>query len=134
MDYDDQLDRAMDRTPDVQSAGDRFEVPDADLRIDGNFTVVENFPALTDALGREPAHVMQFLQSELGTAAQLDDNGRLRLTGNFRRAKVDDAVSAYVEGYVLCPECGLPDTKLVVEGDARMLKCDACGALSPTGE
>lgn len=134
MDYDEQLDRAIEESPDVGKDGSRFEVPDPDLRKDGNFTVVENFPDVVDRLGREERHVLKFLQSELGTAAQLDENDRARLTGEFRQSRVADALSAYVDAFVICPECGLPDTKLVTESGAKMLRCTACGALSATGE
>lgn len=134
MDYDDQLDRAIEETPDVQGAGSRFEVPEPRLRKDGNFTVVENFLDVVERLGREEDHVLKYLQSELGTAAQIDENGRARLTGEFRESRVADALSEYAEVFVLCPECGLPDTTLVTESGAEMLKCDACGALSPMGE
>lgn len=134
MDYDDQLDRAIEKTPDVQGAGSRFEVPEPTLRKDGNVTVVENFPDVVERMGREEDHVLKCLQSELGTAAQIDENGRARLTGEFRESRVADALSAYAETFVQCPECGLPDTTLVTEGGAEMLKCDACGALSPISE
>jgi translation initiation factor 2 subunit 2 len=134
MDYDDQLDRAIEETPDVEDGGSRFEVPDPRLRKDGNFTVVENFPDIVERLGRPESHVLKHLQSELGTAAQLDKNDRARLTGEFRESRVADALSAYVDQFVLCPECGLPDTKLATESGAKMLRCEACGALSSTGE
>lgn len=134
MDYDDQLDRAIDETPDSNGGDGRFEVPEPALRADGNFTVVENFPELVDVLGREESHVLKFLQSELGTAAQLDENDRARLTGEFRQTRVAAALDAYVDAFVICPECGLPDTKLVTKNGEEMLKCEACGALSSTGE
>lgn len=134
MDYDDQLDRAIDQTPDVQSGESRFEVPEPTLRKDGNFTIVENFQDVVDRLDRDEEHVLKHLQSELGTAAQLDENGRARLTGEFRESRIGDALSAYADAFVLCPECGLPDTQFVTEGGTRMLRCEACGALSSTGE
>lgn len=133
MDYEDQLDRAMSETPDIEDAGSRFEVPDPDVRQEGNSTVVENFQDVVDRLDRDEDHVLQFLQQELGTAAHIDESGRARLTGDFRQDRVADAVEAYTESFVLCPECGLPDTRLVTEQGARVIKCDACGALSPTG-
>lgn len=134
MDYDDQLDRAIDQTPDVQSSESRFEVPEPTLRKDGTFTVVENFQDVVDRLDRDEEHVLKHLQSELGTAAQLDENGRARLTGEFRESRIGDALSAYADTFVLCPECGLPDTRLVTESGTRMIRCEACGALSSTGE
>jgi translation initiation factor 2 subunit 2 len=131
MGYDDQLDRALERTPDISDGSDRFDVPEPEVRSEGNVTVYENFQATIDRLDRDATHVMKFLQSELGTSAQLDESGRVRLTGNFRHDRVADALDAYVADFVRCSECGLPDTRLVKEQGTIVLKCDACGALSP---
>lgn len=130
MDYDDQLDRAMAETPDITEGGDRFEVPDPDVRVEGNATVYENFRATVDRLDRETDHVLKFIQTDLGTSAGIDEKGRARLTGDFRPRRVEDALSSYVESFVTCGECELPDTRLVVEQGTQVLSCDACGALS----
>ncbi|WP_311173185.1 translation initiation factor IF-2 subunit beta [Halobellus ordinarius] len=130
MDYEDQLDRALEQSPEIASGGDRFEVPDPKVRPEGNVTVWENFEAVHDRLARDPDHLMRFLQSELGTSAQIDDRGRARFTGDFKQQRVADALEAYVEGFVTCSECGSPDTRLVDERGTTVLKCDACGALS----
>jgi translation initiation factor 2 subunit 2 len=133
MSYDEHLDRAMEETPDIERSVSRFEIPDPDVRQEGNVTVYENFQATLDRLDRDKNHVMKFLQNELGTSANIDEAGRLRLTGDFRESRVDEAIQSYAEAYVICPECGLPDTNLTTEQAAQVIKCDACGALSPTG-
>ena len=134
MDYEEQLDRALEETPDIEGDEARFEVPDPTVRQEGNVTVYENFQPTLDRLDRPEEHVLKYLQSELGTSAQIDESGRARLTGDFRQSRVADALNAYVEGFVECPECGLPDTQLVREQGTRMLRCDACGALSAVPE
>jgi translation initiation factor 2 subunit 2 len=131
MEYDDALDRGLERAPDIEETGSRYEVPGAEVRQEGNATVYENFRATVDHLDRDPDHVLKFLQSELGTAARIDETGRARLTGSFKPSRVQEALAAYAEGFVRCSECGLPDTRLVTENGATVLKCDACGALSP---
>jgi translation initiation factor 2 subunit 2 len=131
MGYEDQLDRAMEAAPDVEATDDRFEVPRPAVRPEGNVTVYENFQETLDRLDREDRHLLSFLQTELGTSAQLDDRGRARLTGSFKQRRLADALDDYVDQYVLCSECGLPDTQLVSEKGATLLKCDACGARSP---
>ncbi|QCJ48429.1 translation initiation factor IF-2 subunit beta [Haloprofundus sp. MHR1] len=133
MDYDDQLEKALSESPDIESTGSRFEVPDPNVRPEGNMTVFENFQPVVAKLGRDESDVLKFLQTELGTSGQIDESGRARLTGDFRQDRIARAVEEYTEAFVLCPECGLPDTRLVDERGTRMLKCDACGALSPTG-
>ncbi|GGM63724.1 translation initiation factor 2 subunit 2 [Halarchaeum rubridurum] len=128
MGYDEQLDRAMAEKSEIDADESRFDVPDPNVRTEGNFTVYENFPATLDRLDREQRHVLQFIQNDLGTAAQIDENGRARLTGEFDADRIAEALDDYVERYVRCPECGLPDTNLVEEGDTTHLQCDACGA------
>jgi translation initiation factor 2 subunit 2 len=132
MDYDDMLDRAAGETADVTGTDERLTVPDPDVRQEGNVTVVENFQSMCNSLDREPDHLLQFLQREVGTSGDIDESGRARITGAFDADRVGDAIERYIEGYVRCPECGLPDTRLETEGDATLLRCEACGARSAT--
>jgi translation initiation factor 2 subunit 2 len=132
MDYDDKLDRALEETPEIEGSSERFDVPDTEVRQEGNVTVFENFQSTIDRLGRDEDHVLRFLRNELGTSGHIDESGRARLTGSFSRDRVSEAVEAYTEEYVLCSECGLPDTRLEREQGVLMLRCEACGARSAT--
>jgi len=133
MDYEEQLDRAMEASPDIESSGSRFSLSEPNARQEGNVTVYENFQSTLDDLDRAERHVMKYLQNELGTSASIDERGRLRLTGEFRTDRVRSAIEEYAEGYVLCSECGLPDTRLETENGATVLRCEACGARSAAG-
>ena len=133
MDYEDRLDRAIEETPDIDAGGERFAVPDTEVRVEGNVTVYENFQATADRLSRDPEHLLKFLQNELGTSAHIDESGRARLTGEFDADRVEAVVEAYVEQYVTCSECGLPDTRLEREQGAELIRCEACGARSSAG-
>ena len=92
----------------------------------------ENFQSICSILDREDEHVMKYLQNELGTSGHIDESGRARLTGSFGERRIADAVDAYVAEYVVCPECGLPDTRLEQEQGVKLLRCEACGARSAT--
>lgn len=132
--YDNHLDRALDETPEIDADSERFDVPDADVRHEGNVTVYENFQETLDQLGRDEDHVLKFLQDEVGTSAHIDESGRARLTGEFSQSRIQEAIEAYTETFVICPECGLPDTQLEREQGALLLRCEACGARSATSE
>jgi translation initiation factor 2 subunit 2 len=132
MDYDESLDRALEQTPEIEGSSDRFDVPDPEVRQEGNVTVYENFQGTTKRLDRDDDHVMKFLQSELGTSGHIDESGRARLTGEFSQGRIESALEEYVEEFVLCSECGLPDTKFEREHGALVLRCKACGAISST--
>jgi translation initiation factor 2 subunit 2 len=132
-DYEEQLEEALSVTPDIQDGEARFTIPDPDVRQEGNTTVYENFQTTVDRLDREPELVLKFLQNELGTSAHIDERGRARLTGAFTPDRIGDAIEAFADAYVLCPECGLPDTRLETEQGAETIRCTACGAISPAG-
>ena len=132
MDYDDMLDRAASETSAVTETDERLSVPDPVVRQEGAVTVVENVQTLCDRLGREPAHLLQFLQRAVATSGNINESGRARITGSFDADRIGDAIETYIEGFVRCLECGLPDTRLESEGDVALLRCEACGARSAT--
>jgi len=131
MSYDDHLDRALTET-DSSSSASRFSLPDPSLRADGSFTLLENLNEIVTRCNRDADHVVKYLQTELGTAASLDD-GRLRLTGSFKQSRVREALESYTEEFVICPDCGLPDTKLVEESGTTYRQCEACGERTRAG-
>ena len=133
VDYDEQLTRALDETPGIAAGGERFSLPDPVVMTEGNVTVYENFQETVDRLDRDESLVLRYLQTELGTSAGIDERGRARLTGSFDADRIGEAIEAFADAYVRCPECGLPDTRLVEGNGAEMIRCDACGALSPAG-
>jgi translation initiation factor 2 subunit 2 len=132
MEYDDKLDRAIENTPEIEGSSDRFDVPDPEVRQEGNATVYENFQDTVDRLDRDGNHVVKYLQNELGTSGHIDESGRARLTGEFDQDRIADAVDEYTEEFVLCDECGLPDTQIKREQGVQILRCEACGARSAT--
>ena len=132
MDYEEQLDRALSETPETGTSGDRLNLPEPEVRQEGNVIVYENFQATIDRLDRDGSDVLKFLQRELGTSAHIDERGRARLTGSFGADRIGAAIDEFAQSFVICPECGLPDTRIVEEQGERVLRCDACGAIAPT--
>ncbi|RBI61572.1 translation initiation factor IF-2 subunit beta [Halomicrococcus sp. NG-SE-24] len=130
MDYDTALDRGLDAVPELDADDERFSYPTATVQKDGSFTRLTNLDDIADTLSRDPEHVHSALQRQLGTSGTLDE-GRARYSGSFSTRDFDAALDAYVDEFVLCSECGLPDTRLVRENRNLMLRCDACGAFRP---
>ena len=46
-------------------------------------------------------------------------------------SRINDKIKQYAHEFVLCPECGKPDTQIIREGEFSFLKCLACGAKKP---
>ena len=129
-DYLANLDRALSKLPEVKGSGERFVVPEPKLLTEGKTTVLENFAAIADKLNREPEHVFKFLLKELGTAGKLEGS-RAIFHGRFTSSAVSALIDAYIKEYVICSECGRPDTHLIKVDRILTLRCDACGAHRP---
>jgi translation initiation factor 2 subunit 2 len=114
----------LEEVPDETAGEERLDVPDPSAQEDGAFTRLTNVGTIADALSRDPEHLHRAVQRELGTNGQYDA-GRARYNG------FDAAIDKYVQEFVICSECGLPDTRLVMEDRTLMLRCDACGAFRP---
>ncbi len=130
MDYEKMVDRLYAVLPAETKRHERFEMPQAESFIQGNKTVVRNFASVLKIIKRERKHLFKFLAKETATSAAIDDSNRLVLNGKFSREQVNKLVSDYFSQFVLCPECKKPDTKVVEKQGVRMLKCEACGAIS----
>ena len=128
--YDQLLQRAKQALPRALSSGERFAIPEADIVVEGKTTILRNFEDIVAAINRDPQMVLTYLLRELGTAGA-QEGRRVVFKGKVTAQQVADRVKAYVDAYVICSECGRPDTRLVKEGRVAILECDACGASRP---
>ena len=46
-------------------------------------------------------------------------------------SRVNEKIRQYANEFVICNDCGKPDTKTLKEGAVSFLKCLACGAKHP---
>ncbi len=130
MDYDALLERAKKQLPESVLVKERFEIPVLRSIIVGNRTFIKKFTDVCDYIRRDPKHLLKFLAKELGTQGEIE-GGDAVFQGKFSNAVINKKFERYVKDYVLCHECGKPDTKLFKEGRIMMLKCEACGAIRP---
>jgi len=125
--YEKLLKQAYDNMPESVFEKERFEIPKAMGHLQGNKTVIANFLKIVTVLGRESAHVLKYLLKELATPGEVR-RGELILGTKITASLFNNKVRQYAEEYVLCSDCGKPDTKLIKEGDILYMKCQACGA------
>lgn len=129
-DYETLLAKAKSELPEPKSTGERWEPPVADLMTEGRATVVRNWPDIVARVRRDPQHLVTFLLRELGTAGGIEGD-RLVFQANLQPRTVQERLDAYVRMYVICSECGRPDTHLDRQERTTLLKCEACGAHKP---
>jgi len=127
-DYEALLNRSMDALPDKVTIKERFQMPRGMVFYEGNTTILKNFMDIISILNRDPQHFLSYLLKELGTAGEADGE-RAIFQGKIPERKVQKRIEAYVNRFVLCEECGRPDTELIKKNRTLLLKCEACGAV-----
>lgn len=130
MDYKKLLKRGRENLPESIFTAERFEIPAVKGHIEGNKTVISNFIDITKTLNREPKHVLKFILKELATPGEIRGN-LLVLGRKISASMINQKLSQYARQFVLCSECGKPDTKIIKEGSVSFLKCLACGGKHP---
>jgi len=130
MTYEQLLDEVYKKVKQVDSSSDRFEIPKIKGHFEGNKTILINFSQIADYLRREPEHFQKFLLKELATAGQIESNS-LVLNTKVPSTKINQKIEEYTKEFVLCKECGKPDTELKKEDRLTFIHCLACGAKHP---
>ncbi|MBI5229491.1 translation initiation factor IF-2 subunit beta [Candidatus Micrarchaeota archaeon] len=131
VDYENLLDRVYSSLPEKKSSSERFEIPQADIFVEGNKTMIKNFDEICSRLRREPREVAKYLFKELATPGQVQ-GGRLVLQRKLYYKSVNEKIVSYIESCVLCKECKKPDTHTeAYDRNVKLLVCEACGARSP---
>ncbi|MBC7219198.1 MAG: translation initiation factor IF-2 subunit beta [Hadesarchaea archaeon] len=129
-DYEKLLERAIEQIPKAVFESSRFQIPEADVSTVGNRTILRNFKTIATTFNREPEHLMKYLLRELGAAGDIQ-GAQAVFQGKFSAAAVQDRINRYAEEFVLCKECGKPDTRLEKRERVHVLRCEACGARNP---
>jgi translation initiation factor 2 subunit 2 len=129
-DYDKLLDRAYGQLPEVTKKSVRFEMPQVDVFFEGNKTILKNFSQVAKILNRDESHLQKFLTKDLGAYSLLSGD-RLIFSKKLFGKKIGDSVKKYAAEYVICPQCGKPDTQFTSLEGVKILKCEACGGWKP---
>jgi translation initiation factor 5 len=107
----------------------RYKMPKLIGKVEGKGngikTVLVNIIEVAEALKREAPEVTKFFGCELG--AQTTYSDRAVVNGAHRDADLQNHLSKYIENFVLCKSCRLPETHYKVKEGIISQKCLACG-------
>ena len=131
MEYKELLKKAREKLPKSVFEKERFEIPKILGHIQGNRTVLSNFLQIADVLRRKPEHLLKYILKELATPGEVKKSGSVIVGTKVGASKINGKIRQYANEFVLCQECGKPDTKIEKDGNFSFLKCQACGARHP---
>jgi len=128
MEYKELLIKAREQLPKSVFEKERFEIPKAKGHIQGNKTILINFLQIADALRRPVEHLLKYILKELATPGEIKKSGSVIIGTKVSASRINEKIRQYTNDFVLCSECGKPDTKMEKDDKFTFLKCHACGA------
>jgi len=90
-------------------------------------TIIKNFSEIAKTLRRDAKHISKFLFRELAIPGVIKGD-ELVLQGKASTTAINQRLQEYTKEYVICKECGKPDTIMSREDNITAIKCEACGA------
>mmetsp|Transcript_169 Transcript_169/g.200 ORF Transcript_169/g.200 Transcript_169/m.200 type:complete len:420 (-) Transcript_169:191-1450(-) len=111
----------------------RYKMPVVYGKVEGRGngikTVIPNISEVALALHRPPGEVNKFFGCELGAQTTYNtDTDRAVVNGSHSDKVLQDMIHRYIEVFVICPNCGLPETDYKIKNGLIHHKCAACGA------
>jgi len=125
--YEELLEQAYKKIKPITGKSERFEIPQAQGRVEGSKTIIANFAQICSYLRRKPEHLAKYLSRELATSAQIQGD-RLVLQRKVTSERINEKIQSYIQEFIICKECGKPDTELIKQDQFTFVHCLACGA------
>jgi translation initiation factor 2 subunit 2 len=124
--YENLLEEAYKKVKPIESTG-RFEIPQIEGHIEGTKTIITNIQQIALYIRRDQNHLLKYLLKELATSGGFKGN-RVILQRKIVPEKINEKIKNYVNEFVVCKECGKPDSEILKDGPFMFLHCLACGA------
>jgi translation initiation factor 2 subunit 2 len=125
--YEQLLDEAFKKIKPIEHSGERFDIPKIEGHLEGTKTVLTNIPQIISYVRRSQDHFIKYLLKELATSGTMKNN-MLILQRIINSSAINDKITDYVKEFVICKQCGKPDTELIKDKDFLFMHCLACGA------
>lgn len=114
----------------------RYKMPAVKSTVKGNgngiFTVINNIDDISKSLNHPPILLLKFLSSSFGS---IQNEEKMSITGNYSETQIQDTLQVYINKFVICPACSIPETVPQIKKESKKnilleLKCSACGKTS----
>jgi translation initiation factor 2 beta subunit (eIF-2beta)/eIF-5 len=108
----------------------RYKMPEVICSTEGSGNGIKtafiNYKIISDHLQRPADELCKFMEYNLHTQAE-ETYDRLLINGSFSRDQLQACVHDYIEIFVLCKRCRLPEIVYRYKKKDLMYKCRSCG-------
>lgn len=111
----------------------RYRMPKLTAKVEGRGngikTVITNVVDIGLSLHRDPQEITKFFGCEIGSQTSFSADRHI-VNGAHNAPDLQNHLSRYIENFVLCKQCRLPETEYKIKSGLISQKCAACGEKS----
>ncbi len=101
-------------------------------RGNGQKTVILNLSDICDCLDIPLDLLIRYFSVELSAQCRKEsDTSRVVINGSYTYDQLLHTLNTFIDVFILCPNCGLPETSLGIKKDQVRHKCRSCGNKTP---
>lgn len=98
----------------------------------GIFTIIHNLNDIGKSINHPENLLLKFLSTYFGS---ISNEEKCSITGSYTDVQLQNAIQIYINRFVLCPACCIPETIPILRKESKKnilldLKCSACGKTS----
>lgn len=97
-------------------------------RGNGCYTIIENLSSVSESFNHPASIVLKFIGTVLGAST---NENKCTITGHYSNDKLIEIIYQYINMFVICPNCNIPELIPNVEGKKKnrklIMTCSACG-------
>jgi len=117
----------------VEDPSYRYKMPRITAKVEGRGngikTVLTNIFEVALSLNREAPEITKYFGCEMGSQTSFSaETERAVVNGAHTAQDLQNKLSHYIESFVLCKQCRLPETSYRCKNGTISQKCAACGA------
>lgn len=94
-------------------------------------TELVNLNKIADSLKIEAKYIIKYISINLNTKFGINEQGEYYLYGVYNQSILEVELDMFIDKYILCLNCKLPETEMNINKGLIYLKCQACGEISP---
>jgi translation initiation factor 5 len=109
----------------------RYKMPDLIIKNETNKTVLVNLKEICVALVIPQEMLLHFLGVECCAITKIDKMNRYMINGLHNKERLNEIIKKFINIFLLCPKCNIPEITLRKKGQIIMKNCSACGLNIP---
>lgn len=107
----------------------RYQMPCIQIRHEKAKTIIVNIEEISKALKRNSTELIKYISISLST-----QHKNYTLSGSYSIVDINKWIHQYIEDFILCNRCRLPETNYVVNENKLHKSCESCGSKSEIKE